>query len=108
MSEPKPNPAAAQTSADVRHNAAESRYEMDLPHGRAVVEYTSMPGRMIITHTFVPPEFRGRGIAEKIVRFALDDARARHLRIDPVCSYVASFIRRHPDYRPLLDEHTAS
>jgi predicted GNAT family acetyltransferase len=55
-----------------------------------------------MTHTFVPGELRGRGLAEQLVRAALEHARAEKLRVVPACSYVAKYIERHPEYRALL------
>jgi uncharacterized protein len=86
----------------IRHNAAENRYELEVGGRLALLEYAMESGRMIITHTFVPPELRGRGLAEKLVRRALDDARAQNAHVVPACSYVAAFIQRHAEYQPLL------
>jgi predicted GNAT family acetyltransferase len=47
---------------------------------------------------------RGRGIAETLVRAALEDARVQGRRVVPQCSYVAMFIRRHPEFQPLVAE----
>ncbi|MCM2275341.1 MAG: N-acetyltransferase, partial [Candidatus Didemnitutus sp.] len=58
-------------------------------------------GRQIFTHTLVPPQLRGRGLAEALVRRALDDARAAGRKVVPACSYVDVFIQRHPDYQAL-------
>ncbi|MES2697869.1 MAG: GNAT family N-acetyltransferase, partial [Verrucomicrobiota bacterium] len=69
----------------------------------SMAEYVRREGTMTMTHTFVPPELRGKGIAEKLVRAALDYARAEKLRVIPACSYVAMFIERHPEYKPLLN-----
>ena len=54
------------------------------------------------THTFVPGELRGRGIAELLVRTALEDARTAGHKVVPSCSYVAKFIERNPTYQSLL------
>ncbi len=86
----------------VRHNADESRYETTVDGRQAVCDYTMDRGRVVFTHTFVPPELRGRGIAEKLVRTALDDARQRHLQVVAACSYVAAYIERHPEYQNLI------
>lgn len=87
---------------DVRENVAENCFEAIVENRRCVVEYVMNEGRRIFTHTFVPPELRGQGIAERIVRFALDDARSKKLKVVPACSYVARFIERHSEYRDLL------
>lgn len=86
----------------VRHNAAESRFEAEVDGNMSVADYHLRGTEMIMTHTFVPPQLRGKGIAEKLVRVALEHARSERLRVVPACSYVAAFIKRHPEYQPLL------
>ncbi len=68
----------------------------------SVCEYELADGRMIFTHTVVPPELRGRGIAEKLVRAALTEARAAGRKVVPQCSYVAKFIERNKEFVALL------
>tara|TARA_R110002124_G_scaffold114535_2_gene269157 strand:- start:4423 stop:4719 length:297 start_codon:yes stop_codon:yes gene_type:complete len=55
-------------------------------------------GNIIIDHTGVPPEFQGRGIAAKLVEYAVSDARKGHFRITPVCSYAVNQFRRHANW----------
>jgi len=50
----------------------------------------------------VPKELSGRGIGSQLVKGALDDVRARHLRIVAQCPFVTSYIGKHPDYSDLL------
>jgi len=59
-------------------------------------------GPMVITHTGVPKEYEGRGIAAQLVNAAIADARAEGFKITPVCSYVVAQFRRHPEWAPLL------
>lgn len=53
------------------------------------------------THTYVPDEARGKGIAEQLVKAMLADAREEGFRIAPDCSYVATYFRRHPELAEL-------
>ncbi|NDY94635.1 GNAT family N-acetyltransferase [Wenzhouxiangella limi] len=46
----------------------------------------------------VPDAVGGRGIAGRLTRHALDWARAQDLSVRPACPYVATWIKRHPDY----------
>jgi uncharacterized protein len=85
----------------VRHNAQENRFEAEVDGELSVADYEQRGTEMIMTHTFVPPRLRGQGIAEKIVRVALEHARSERLRVVPACSYVAAFIKRHPEFHPL-------
>jgi predicted GNAT family acetyltransferase len=88
----------------VRHNPSAHRYEAEVAGHLAVAEYTPEGDRLVFTHTFVPPELRGRGVAEKLVRTALEDARQAGKKVVPRCSYVAVFIRRNPEFQPLTAE----
>jgi predicted GNAT family acetyltransferase len=87
---------------EVRHNSGESRFEAVVAGHLSVADYERRDGAFVMTHTFVPPELRGRGVAEKLVRAALDHAASEGLRVVPACSYVEAFIRRHPEYQSLL------
>jgi len=83
----------------VRHDVARHRYELDVDGGLAVAEYYERDGARIFTHTEVPRQSEGRGIAAKLVRAALDDTRRAGFKIVPACSYVVAFVARHPEYR---------
>jgi len=88
--------------AEVTHNAAARRYETTVDGFLSVCEYELDGTRMIFTHTVVPAELRGRGIAELLVRAGLADARAAGRKVVPACSYVAKFIERHAEFADLL------
>jgi uncharacterized protein len=87
---------------EVRHNTAESRFEVSTDGLLSVADYQIRGGEMVMTHTFVPPALRGRGIAEKLVRAALEHAQREKLRVVPACSYVDVFIQRHREFQSLL------
>lgn len=86
----------------VKNNPTANRYECTVDGFLSVAEYEIVEGVMTFTHTLVPQELRGRGIAEKLVRAALNDARADRRKIVPECSYVAKFIDRNPEFRGLV------
>jgi predicted GNAT family acetyltransferase len=80
------------------------RYVIRLPHGEeAEMTYRRIrPGVISIDHTYVPPEYRERKLALKLVLAGIAGARADGDRIIPSCSYVAAQFRRHPDWAELL------
>lgn len=93
---------SANEEIQVRHNVAGNRFEATLDGRTSVAEYMKGDGEIVFTHTFVPPELRGRGIAEKLVRAGLEHARAEKLRVVPACSYVGAFIQRHAEFASLV------
>jgi predicted GNAT family acetyltransferase len=93
---------SSENPTGVWHHVAASRFEVEVDGLLAVAEYVKSADQMTMTHTHVPPELRGRGLAEKLVRAALEHARAEKLRLVPACSYVATFIKRHPEYQALV------
>lgn len=82
----------------VRHNAAQTRYELDTEHGMAVAVYRQQGDALVFVHTEVPPEDEGKGIGAQVVRAALDDSLKRGFKIVPACSFVVAFMQRHPEY----------
>jgi predicted GNAT family acetyltransferase len=86
----------------VIHNAAESRFELQIDGSLAVAEYELAPGEIIFTHTEVPRALEGRGLGGRLARAALDHARAEGLRVVPRCPFIRSYIERHPEYQPLV------
>ena len=86
----------------VGNNEAERRYEAYLNGHLAVIEYERTGERIVFLHTEVPAELEGHGIAGRMAQVALEDARAQRLSVIPRCPYVASYIRRHPQYLDLV------
>jgi phosphotransferase system enzyme I (PtsI) len=87
----------------VMHNVKLQRFESqagDAP--LAFVSYTHEGEHVILDHAFAPEELQGHGMAATLVRAALHEARQRHWRIVPRCPYVATFIKRNPDFADLV------
>jgi uncharacterized protein len=83
--------------------AAAHRYEARIDGDLAgVLEYVTKRDRIALVHTEVFPEHQGRGIAERLAAFALDDARRRGLRVIPICPYVRAYLERHPEDQDLV------
>jgi hypothetical protein len=85
------------TEPVIVHNAAASRFETKVNGLLCVASYHLHNGVMDMVHTGVPPALEGRGIAGRLVAAALDHARLQGLKVRPSCSYVAVYMRRHPD-----------
>jgi uncharacterized protein len=88
--------------SDVRNNAAQNRFELDVDGHQAVAYYRMTPGVITFIHTEVPQELSGRGIGTKLIRSALDMVRAQGLKVVPQCPFVSAFMGKHPEYNDLL------
>jgi uncharacterized protein len=84
-------------------NPEERRYELWLGATRAgFIEYRSEPGTIVLVHTEVDPAVEGRGLGTRLVAGALDDLRARDLKLVPQCPFVRAYLRHHREYADLV------
>lgn len=89
---------------DVRDNADQHRFEIDLGDGSfAIAEYTLPAGKIMFTHTEVPPAHEGKGLGSLLIRTALASARERGLQVIPICPFFTAYIKKHPEEQDLLD-----
>lgn len=86
-----------------RDNAAKGAFYVEL-EGRQVAElaYTNSGTTMIISHTEVGDELRGRGVGKRLVEEAVRWARERKLTIIPLCPFAAATFERNPSLRDVL------
>jgi uncharacterized protein len=78
-------------------------YEIDVDGSRAGLAAYELDGDVItFTHTEVDDAYEGQGLGSRLARYALDDARARGLRVRPLCPFIKTWIRRHEDYQDLV------
>ena len=91
-------------SREIRDIPEESAYVVSIDGERAgKAVYVTRHGRRVFTHTEVDDAHTGSGVAASLVRYALDDMRAREMRIVPLCPFFRSYIARHPEYADLVD-----
>jgi predicted GNAT family acetyltransferase len=84
-------------------NPEELRYELWLEATRAgFIEYRSEPGTVLLVHTEIDPAFEGQGLGGQLVAAALDDLRARGLKLIPLCPFVRAYLRHHREYADLV------
>lgn len=89
--------------SDIVHQKDRRRFVLAVDSQEAVIDYVpTATGALNLTRTFVPQEFRGRGVAGRLTRRVLDYARAEGLKVVPTCPYIAAFIDRNPAYRDLV------
>lgn len=89
-------------SAVVTDNPAERRFELKAGDDIAIANYRLTPGVMTFTHAEVPPEVSGQGIGSRLARGALEQARARGLKVVPQCPFISAFIAKNAEFSDLV------
>lgn len=95
-------PSIPSDALTVLHNPEKKRFEIQIGEKIAVLEYIPTNNFLVFSHTEVPPSLEGQGLGSKLAHTGLDYAQEHNLKIMPLCPYVAMYIRRHPEYRPLI------
>ena len=91
------------SDVEVTDSPAEKRYVARIAGGEAgFAAYILTDELMVLTHTEVDPHFEGRGVGSALARAALDDVRARQLKVLPLCPFVKGWINRHRDYADVV------
>ncbi|MBF6212318.1 N-acetyltransferase [Nocardia puris] len=93
----------------LEHNVADTRFEIYVDD--VLAGYADYDERTLrksgdkareFHHTMTFPEFRGQGIAAKVVEYALNDSRDAGFAVIPTCWYVEKYIVEHKEYRDLV------
>jgi len=94
--------AGGDQQIQVVDNPEASQFEAHVDGHVALVSYIKHGDSIIFTHTEVPKELQGRGLAGILARAVLDRARAEGWRVVARCPFIAKYIERHPEYQSLL------
>ena len=87
---------------NIVHRPDIGRFETHVDGLQCEADY-QLDGQVVrMTHTVVPSQLEGRGIAAALVNTALSWARAQAYKVDPQCSYVRIYIKRHPEWQDLV------
>jgi predicted GNAT family acetyltransferase len=87
----------------VTHRVNLNRFEIREDKHIAFLRYKREGARVIMDHTYVPDELRGRGLANALVNAALEEARPQGWTIVPKCSFVAGIIERNSKFADLVE-----
>ena len=92
----------SQPESIVIHNPRAGCFEFQKDGHLAVLEYHLSDGKIIFTHTGVPEAIGGQGIGALLACAGLDYARDQSLAVVPLCSFIAGYIQKHPEYQNLV------
>lgn len=85
----------------VRHDESARRFTVETGGELATAAYERKGDTLTFTHTMVPPESEGQGVATAIAKRALDYARSMGFKVVPQCAFFAGFMKKNPEYEDL-------
>ncbi len=93
----------SQEALPVIHHPSAHRFEIRLDGHTALIDYRKRGDDIyVLLHTEVPPAFEGKGIGSRLVKGALEQIKAEGKRFVPLCSFIAAYVRRHPEYEEFV------
>ena len=89
--------------SEVRDNIAQHRFELPINgEAMAVAYYKIEDGRVVLTHTEVPAEFSGQGIASRLARGIFELLRGSGRKAILNCPFMGEYFARHPEYADVV------
>ncbi|MFJ2666170.1 GNAT family N-acetyltransferase [Nocardia fluminea] len=86
-------------ATEVRNNTALERFELTTDGQPAgYIEYQDTGDERALVHTETYSRFEGRGLANTLIKAALDTSRSQGFSVLPMCPVVLHFVTTHPDY----------
>ncbi len=86
----------------VTNNEQEQRYEFIVDDQVSFIDYEKKGDKIFLTHTEVPEELEGKGVASAMVEKTFTEIENQGLKVVPYCSYVKVFLKRHPEWNRLI------
>ena len=74
------------------------------PGKYAFLRYSVNESKMLINEAYTPEEYRGRGLATKLMEAAVSYAKEKNLKIIPVCSFARHYLNKHPELSNLFEQ----
>lgn len=87
---------------EIVDNTAQARFELTEDGHTAFATYRRYGALVVIPHVEAPPALRGKGTAGRLMAGIVALARQHNFKIEPVCSYAAVWLQRHPDTRDVV------
>jgi hypothetical protein len=76
---------------------AAQRLTLELEGGAVWTAYRRDGQVLALTHVEADPQLRGSGAAGRFMQAVVEYARAKGLKLRPICSYAVVWLKRHPE-----------
>ena len=79
------------------HNTQECKYEYHIEGHIAYITYDNQNENMHLTHTIVPKELAGKGLARTLLEDVLQEIEKEGKKAVAECSYIVKYQEKHPE-----------
>ena len=86
----------------ISENKERKRFEAVVDGKTAFIEYIRAEDKVYLTHTEVPKELEGKGVASAMAKQVLQQIKSESLFLVPLCPFIAAYLKRHPEWREIL------
>lgn len=83
---------------------ADKRFEINVNGHYAFIDYHEKTHQISLIHTEADPELAGSGAAAAVVEKTLNYIEESGKKLLPFCPYVFAFIKKHPEWKRIVDE----
>ncbi len=84
------------------HNKDESKYEYHIDTYIAYITYDIRNSNMHLTHTVVPKELSGKGLAKTLLEDVLQEIKKENKKAVAECSYIVKYQEKNQDMSDLF------
>ncbi|HYG86679.1 MAG TPA: GNAT family N-acetyltransferase [Azospirillum sp.] len=86
----------------VRDNPERRRFELEIGGQIVFANYRRDGATLYLPYVEAPPSLRGTGAAGRLMQGVMEIVRSKGLKVVPICSYAALWLRRHREHHDLL------
>ncbi|QAR31255.1 N-acetyltransferase [Ornithobacterium rhinotracheale] len=84
------------------------RFELHIEGAQAFIDFEENPTQIALVHTEVEPALEGKGAATAVIEKTLQYIEASQKTLLPYCPLVFAYIKKHPEWLRIVDEHFKS
>jgi uncharacterized protein len=90
------------TDLPITIDLSRGKLELDVGGHLAFISFRIAGPRLAAAHTEVPAALRGKRIGDHLAHALLEYIRREGLQVEPLCPFVAAYIKRHAEYGDLV------
>ena len=80
------------------------QFELEVEGRMAKLEYELNGTKMFLTHASVPKALSGTGVGNALVEKVFAYIEENNLKLVPMCSFVTAHLRKHPEWKRIVEK----